>query len=105
MAQVSPKIYLGVFAALIVGTLATTGIAYIDLGPFNPVAAFLIAGIKATLVILFFMHVRYEKPITTVFAIAGFCWLAIMLGLSYADYGTRGSVPEPGELAPKYFEK
>ncbi len=90
--------YIKIFVALIALALATTGIAFIDLGVFNPVVAMLIAVIKTVLVILFFMHVKYEGRLTLIFALAGFCWLAIMLMLTAGDYLTRGWLPVPGPL-------
>ena len=65
--------------------------------------ALLIAAIKATLVVMFFMHIKYERGITSIFVIAGFCWLAIMLIFSASDYLTRGWLPTPGELPPIHF--
>ena len=58
--------YVGVFLALLVGTALTTWVAYIDLGAFNTVVALVIAFIKMTLVILFFMHVKYNKGLTRI---------------------------------------
>jgi cytochrome c oxidase subunit 4 len=86
---VSPRIYLLIFAALLVLALATTFIALIDLGRFNIVVAMAIASIKAALIVLFFMHVRYEGTLTLVFAISGFCWLAVMLIFTFGDYFAR----------------
>ncbi len=97
---VSPKIYLLIFGALFVFTLATTGIAFIDLGPFNTVVALLIAATKASLVVLFFMHVKYQNRLTAIFVISGFAWLAIMMILSSSDYLTRGWLPAPRGLPP-----
>jgi cytochrome c oxidase subunit 4 len=92
--------YYKVFAALIVLALATTGIAFVDLGPFNTVVAMTIATIKAVLVIAFFMHVRYQGKLTAVFAVAGFCWLLVLLLLTASDYFTRGWMPAPTSLHP-----
>jgi cytochrome c oxidase subunit 4 len=92
------KTYFRIFAALIILALATTGFAFLDLGRFNTILAMLIAVTKATLVVLFFMHVKYEGRLTLVFAIAGFCWLAIMLILTASDYLTRGWLPAPGDV-------
>lgn len=97
---VSTRTYYKVFAALIILALSTTGLAFLDLGVFNPIVAMLIAVTKAVLVILFFMHVKYEGRLTLIFAIAGFCWLAIMLILMAGDYLTRGWLPAPGALPP-----
>jgi len=81
--------YLGVFFALMIGTALTTWIAYIDLGPFNTVVALVIAFIKMTLVVLFFMHVKYATGLTRVVILGGFFWLAIMITLTGADEFTR----------------
>jgi cytochrome c oxidase subunit 4 len=87
---VSPKIYYVIFIALTVLTVATWSIAKIDLGRMNAVVALTIAVIKATLVVLYFMHVRYSSRLTWVFVCAGFFWLAIMVALTLSDYMTRG---------------
>ncbi len=100
---VSPRLYVGVFAILFVLALATTFISFVDLGPFNTVIALLIAAAKAILIVLFFMHVKFEGLLTFVFAIAGFCWLAIMLILTFADYYSRGWLPSPREVPPLPF--
>jgi cytochrome c oxidase subunit 4 len=94
----SLKTYYLIFAVLIVLALATTAIAFVDLGPLNPVIAFVIATVKATLVVLYFMHVKFERRLTLVFAMAGFCWLAIFIVLTFGDYLTRGWLPAPGAL-------
>ena len=86
---VSVKTYLSVFAALIILTLSTVGIATIDLGPLNTIAALLIAAIKATVVILFFMHLRYSKPLIGVVVLGAILWLAILIGLTLADFMSR----------------
>ncbi len=85
----SRKVYLWVFLALVVGTCLTWGIAFVDLGPWNPVIALTIACAKATLVILYFMHVRYGNKLTMVTVSAGFFWLLILITLSLSDYLTR----------------
>ncbi|MDQ6655824.1 MAG: cytochrome C oxidase subunit IV family protein [Verrucomicrobiota bacterium] len=75
----------------LLGFLALTiGAAYIDLGPFNTVVALLISLAKASLILLFFMHLRYSRPLVWVVAGAGFFWLGIMLVLAMNDYLTRG---------------
>jgi len=68
----------------------TIAAAYVNLGPFNTVAAMSIALTKAVLILLFFMHLRDSKPIIWVFAGAGFFWLGIMFALALSDYLTRG---------------
>ena len=75
---------------LLVLTAITVKAAFIDLGAFNPVVALLIATIKATLVVLYFMHVKgASEKLTAVVVISGFFFLAILLSLSMADYLTR----------------
>jgi cytochrome c oxidase subunit IV len=91
--HVAPKsMYYAVFLALLVGTGLTVAAAFIDMGAMNNVAMLGIAGIKATLVILFFMHVRWSTRLTWVVAMAGFFWLLILFGVGMADYLTRGWV-------------
>jgi len=95
----SRKIYFLVFAALIVLTVVTWLVAQVDLGWANDVVALTIAVTKAVLVLLFFMHVRYSTRMTILTATAGFFWLVILIGLTLADYLTRGSslLPVPGK--------
>ena len=87
---ISVKAYLAVFFALIALTITTTGMAFVDLGAeWNTAMAIAIAVVKALLVILFFMHVRYSRPLTRVFVAAGFFWLAVLFVLTLSDYLTR----------------
>jgi cytochrome c oxidase subunit 4 len=87
--HISKKGYLLVWAALLLLLFATWAAAEVDLGVFNNVVALTIAFLKMFLVLLFFMHMKYEKRLTWVFAAAGFIWLMIMIGLSMNDYITR----------------
>lgn len=91
--QVPIRIYLAVFAALIAGTAITVWAGFQDFGALNTVIALAIAGIKATLVILYFMHVRYSKPLTWVFVGAGILWLGILITLTVSDYVSRPGQP------------
>ena len=95
---VSPKIYAMIFLALMVGTGLTVWAAYQNFGPFNIVIALAIASIKATLVILFFMHGKYSPRRTKLVIVAAFFWLAIMLCLTLADYRTRHAEPSRTQL-------
>jgi cytochrome c oxidase subunit IV len=92
---VDKKIYYGVFAALMALLGATVVIAYIHLGKLNVIVALTIAVIKATLIILYFMHVRYSSRLLWVFVGAGFFWLMILFALSFSDFLTRGWLPQP----------
>jgi cytochrome c oxidase subunit IV len=92
--HVAPKsMYYLVFLALIVGTVLTVLAASVDMGPLNNVVMLTIAAVKATLVILFFMHVRWSTRLTWVIAASGFFWLLILFGMGMSDYLTRGMVP------------
>ena len=84
------SIYFGVFFALLVLTGTTVAVAFIDLGPLNNVVAMAVAVLKATLVILFFMHVKYSSRLIGVVVASGVFWLAIMVGLTFVDYASRG---------------
>jgi len=84
------RVYLFVFFSLLGLTAVTVAVAFLDLGPFNNVVALGIAVLKATLVILFFMHVRYATRLTGLVVASGVFWLLIMVGLTLADYATRG---------------
>jgi cytochrome c oxidase subunit IV len=97
----SPKMYIAVFAALMVLTLATWLVAQVDLGWANDVVALTIAVTKALLVILFFMHVRHSTRMTAMTALAGFFWLAILIFLTLNDYVTRYTPQRPG---PAFLE-
>ena len=90
---VSPKIYVSVFLALMFFTVLTVVVAYFDLGRANVFIALTIAVIKATLVVLFFMHVRWSSRLTMVFVVAGIFWLFIMVALTLSDYLTRPTSP------------
>jgi len=81
--------YVAVFVALMVGTVLTTWIAYIDLGEWNTVVALTIAVCKMLLVVLFFMHVKYATGLTRIIIIAAFFWLGIMIVLTCSDELTR----------------
>src|ERR1035438_1977811 len=89
-------IYILVFLALIVGTIVTWQVALIDLGPFNVVVALTIAVCKASLVVLFFMHVKYSPRLTKLVVLAGIFWLIILLAMTETDLLTRHWMGVPG---------
>jgi cytochrome c oxidase subunit 4 len=92
--HVAPKsMYYLVFLALIVGTGLTYAAAKVDMGPLNNVVMLAIACTKASLVILFFMHVRWSSRLTWVVAMSGFFWLMILFGIGMSDYLSRGWIP------------
>ncbi|HEX8455767.1 MAG TPA: cytochrome C oxidase subunit IV family protein [Pyrinomonadaceae bacterium] len=92
---VSKKLYFVIFGALIVLTVITVAVAYVDLGPLNTPIALAIAVTKAMLVVLYFMHVRYSSRLTWVVVAGGFLWLIIMVGLIMSDYLSRGFLTYP----------
>ena len=87
---VSVKTYITIWLALLVLTGLTAGVAFVNLGPFNTVVALVIATLKALLVVLIFMHVKYASDrLTKVVLVSALFWLLLLLGLSLADYTTR----------------
>jgi cytochrome c oxidase subunit IV len=82
-------VYLKVFAALMILLVLTLLAAAVDLGPWNIVLAMTIAVIKAAIVVLYFMHVRYSSSLVQFFAGATFFWLLIMFVLTLSDYFSR----------------
>ena len=83
------RTYYVIFAVLLVCTYLTWQVAYFDLGKLNTVAALAIAGVKATLVVWFFMHARSGPRLTLLVAFGALLWLAILLALTASDYLTR----------------
>ena len=91
---VQPRIYITIFLALMVGTALTVVAAFYDFpGPLNAVVALTIAVIKATLVVLFFMHVRYSGRLVWLVIVSALLWLAIMFAITFSDYWTRTWLP------------
>jgi cytochrome c oxidase subunit 4 len=89
---VPKKTYYTIGFILLILMVVTVAAAYIDLGPFNIYVALTIAIVKSTLVVMYFMHVKYNTKITWIFAGAGFLWLIIMFALTMADYVTRSQL-------------
>jgi cytochrome c oxidase subunit 4 len=86
----SLKTYVAIWIALLVGTALTVYASGVDLGRFNAAVALTIATIKATLVALFFMHVKgASEKLTKLVVIAALFFLFIFLGLTMSDYATR----------------
>jgi len=86
----SGGLYWLIWAILIVATFLTAWISTVDLGVFNTVVALMIATAKASIVVLFFMHVKYtSEKMTKAVLIAAIFWLLLLLVLSLSDYSTR----------------
>ena len=91
---VSVKVYLAIFLALLAGTFLTVVAAFYDFPwRLNTVIALTIATIKATLVVLYFMHVRYSSRLVWVIVTSALFWLAILFALTLSDYWTREWLP------------
>lgn len=86
---VPPGIYVLIITSLIVLTLLTVGAAFVNMGRFNIVAALGIATLKATLVVLIFMHAKYVPKRTKLVIVAGLFWLALLLFMTMSDYVSR----------------
>jgi len=87
---VSPKLYFAVFGALLALTGVTVWASGQDFGAYNTAVAVGIAVTKATLVVLFFMHVRWAGKLVQLFVASGFIWLGILIAITLADYVSRG---------------
>lgn len=88
--------YFGVFAALMVFTALTVWVAFQDFGAYNNVIALGIAVIKATLVVLFFMHVIHSTPLTKIILVTSLFFFLLLVAFVYADVWTRGLLDLPG---------
>src|SRR3954454_2328683 len=86
----SVKTYVFVFLALIVATVLTTAVAFVDLGRFSVVVALAIAVCKMLLVALFFMHVRHSTALTKLILVGALLWLAILILMTMVDFHSRG---------------
>ena len=86
---VTPVQYCMVFGALLVGTLITVLAAEFDMGVFNPIVALAIACTKAVIVILFFMHVKYQSRLIKMTVGAGFFTFLILITMTLSDYISR----------------
>jgi len=85
------RVYVSIFLALIVGTTLTVWAAFQDFpGPLNVIVAMTIAVVKATLVVLYFMHVRYSARLIWVIVASALFWMGILFALTFSDYLTRG---------------
>jgi len=94
--HVSPvSLYITIFLALMVLTGVTVAAAFVNLGQFNFLVAMIIACFKASLVIWYFMHVKYQSRLTKLTVATGLFFLAVLLGLMLVDYGSKGFTPMP----------
>ena len=97
--HVSPvSLYITIFLSLMVLTALTVSAAYINLGTFNFPVAMLIAGFKASLVIWYFMHMKYQSHLTKLALATGIFFLAILLGETMVDYVSKDFNRIPGPI-------
>jgi cytochrome c oxidase subunit 4 len=88
------RVYLAIFLTLLAGTTLTVVAAFHDFPwQFNTVIALTIASFKATLVVLYFMHVRYSSRLVWVIVISALFWMGILFALTFSDYFTRDWLP------------
>jgi len=92
---ISVGMYVLVYVVLMALLAATVGAAYLHLGNLTIVAALTIAVAKTSLILVYFMHIRFSGRRLWVFAVVGFLWLAILLTLAMTDYLSRGWLPLP----------
>jgi cytochrome c oxidase subunit 4 len=86
-------VYFAVFITLLIFTGLTVWASMRNFGEWSTLIAVTIAVIKATIVVLYFMHLRYSDRLTWVMVIAGFVWLGILLVITLADYYSRPWMP------------
>lgn len=88
--DIGKSTYYKVFAALMALLVVTVAVTFIPWGSrIGIVIAMIIAIVKATLVVLYFMHIKGSSGLTRVFVIAGLAWLAILMGITLVEYHTR----------------
>lgn len=86
---IGPGTYITVYVTLLILTGVTVGAAFVDLHIFNPIIAVAIACVKATIVILFFMHVFYQSRLIKLTVAAGFFTFLILITMTLSDYISR----------------
>jgi cytochrome c oxidase subunit 4 len=83
------RLYVTIWAALLCLTVITAAVAFVDLGALNTVLALVIASVKALLVVLFFMHVKYSSKLTKLTVVAGIFTFLTLISMTLADYISR----------------
>ncbi len=86
---VTPRTYIIVFITLLIFTGLTVVAAYVDLHIFNPIVALAIATFKAVIVILYFMHVKYQSRLIKMTVSAGFFTFLVLTTMTLSDYMSR----------------
>jgi cytochrome c oxidase subunit 3 len=91
------RTYLNTFLILVALLGAAVGAAYLPLGPLHLPATLLIASVKAVIIMMIFMHLRFSNRLTWAFAVGAFVWLALLIVLTMSDYLSRGWLAIPGK--------
>lgn len=89
------RLYITIFGSLMVFTAITVAVAFVNLGALNFPVALSIAIVKATLVVLFFMHLKYSSRLTKLVCGSAFFFLFVLFGLTMTDYLSRGWFAAP----------
>ncbi len=89
------RVYLTIITLLMILTVVTVWVAFLDFGFLNTVIAVGIAVVKALLVVMYFMHLKYAAPVTRLFAGAGAVFFVILIALTLSDYRSRDWFPAP----------
>jgi cytochrome c oxidase subunit IV len=84
-----PIVYVTIFLTLLAFTGLTVGASYVEMGVWNPVVAIAIGVVKATLVVLFFMGVKYSTKLTKLTVGAGVFMFIVLISMTLADYISR----------------
>ncbi len=106
------KGYLGILIALLFLTIVTVAAAYYDFGEWSIIVAMVIATVKASLVALYFMHLRHDKPVNVIIFLSALLFLSFLLILCLIDVNSRvlptpknWKGPEPGLVSPAELNK
>ncbi|MGA2618188.1 MAG: cytochrome C oxidase subunit IV family protein [Thermoguttaceae bacterium] len=98
LAHVVPlRVLAAVFVALVLLTVLTVAVARIDLGNLNLYAALAIAGLKATLVVLYFMHLRYDRPFNLMLFLGCLGFVVLFISLVLTDRQAYSGSMLPGQ--------
>lgn len=90
------RVLFGVFTVLLVLTVLTVGVTWVDLGSFNLIIALAVAVAKATLVALYFMHLRYDQPFNALILVSTLVFLALFIGFALIDSSSYSPSLIPG---------
>jgi cytochrome c oxidase subunit 4 len=82
---VSPALLLGVYGILVLATIATVAVTFVNLGEFNIWVALAIAVFKAALVILYFMHLRWDSLFNGIILISALAFVMVFIGVALMD--------------------